>query len=183
MQQSCTVRSYDYVTSATLRYHNLPLFPRKLLKHSKIFPIAQLVKSIMSVNRLMYIIHCIDDPTCGLEERGIRFGGSVKRLSVYTEHRAYQGETSDPNSSKFIRKIAAGPMESDCGKYMIGSCFIVEATKEEATRFNQEDPFFAAKVWGQITISRWVSIPNGIKPVSAHKDGDDMTSLRMICHL
>jgi uncharacterized protein YciI len=137
----------------------------------------------MSVNRLMYIIHCIDDPTCGLEERGVRFGGSVKRLSVYTEHRAYQGETSDPNSSKFIRKIAAGPMESDCGKYMIGSCFIVEATKEEATRFNEEDPFFAAKVWGQITISRWVSIPNGIKPVSAHKDGDDMTSLRMICHL
>lgn len=137
----------------------------------------------MSADRCMYIIHCIDDPSCGLEERGHRFGGSVKRLSVYVEHRAYQGETSDPLSLKFIRKIAAGPMESDCGKYMIGSCFIVEATKDEATRFNQEDPFFAAKVWGQISISKWVSIPNGIKPVTVAKDGDDLKSVRMICHL
>jgi hypothetical protein len=44
--------------------------------------------------------------------------------------------------------------ESECGKYMIGSCFIVEATREEVERFNQEDPFFAAKVWGTISISR-----------------------------
>jgi uncharacterized protein YciI len=137
----------------------------------------------MSSNRLMYIIHCIDDPSCGLEDRGVRFGGSVKRLSVYSEHRAYQGETSDITSPKYIHKIAAGPMESDCGKYMIGSCFIVEATKEEAVRFNQEDPFFAANVWGSITISKWVSIPNGIKPVTMYKEGDDMTSIKMICHL
>ena len=125
----------------------------------------------------------MDDPSCGLEDRGVRFGGSVKRLAVYSEHRAYQGETSDITSPKYIRKIAAGPMESDCGKYMIGSCFIVEATKEEAVRFNQEDPFFATNVWGTITISKWVSIPNGIKPVSMYKEGDDMTSIKMICHL
>lgn len=60
--------------------------------------------------RFMYLIHCMDDPKCGLEDRGVRFGGSVKRLSAYLEHRAYQTETSDPLSSKFIRKIAAGPM-------------------------------------------------------------------------
>lgn len=60
--------------------------------------------------RFMYMIHCMDDQKCGMEERGVRFGGSVKRLSVYLEHRAYQTETSDPLSSKFIRKIAAGPM-------------------------------------------------------------------------
>lgn len=141
------------------------------------------VERMESANRLMYIIHCVDDPSCGLEERGSRFGGSVKRLSAYLEHRAYQAETSNPESPQFIRKIAAGPMESDCGQYMIGSCFIVEATKEEAVRFNQEDPFFSQKVWASITISRWVSIPNGIKPVTMHKDGDDMTSIKMICHL
>ena len=136
-----------------------------------------------SVIRQLYIIHCIDDPSCGLESRGVRFGGSVKRLASYIEHRAYQTETSNPDSPQFIRKIAAGPMESDCGRYMIGSCFIVEATKEEAVRFNQEDPFFAANVWGNISINRWISIPNGIKPVQMHKDGDDMVSIRMVCNL
>lgn len=44
--------------------------------------------------------------------------------------------------------------ESECGKYMIGSCFIVEATREEVEKFNQEDPFFEAKVWETISISR-----------------------------
>jgi hypothetical protein len=49
--------------------------------------------------RFMYRIHCIDDQYCGMEEKGVRFGGNVKRLSVYFEHRAYQTETSDPSSS------------------------------------------------------------------------------------
>lgn len=38
--------------------------------------------------------------------------------SLYMQ--AWQGITSDPTSPHFIKKIAAGPLESDDGKYMIG---------------------------------------------------------------
>lgn len=90
-----------------------------------------------------------------------------------------QATTSDVESPHYIKKIAAGPMESDDGKYMIGSLFIVEGTRTEAEAFNRNDPFYAAGVWERITIERWISIPNGIKPVRMVKDGDDMTSIRM----
>jgi uncharacterized protein YciI len=98
----------------------------------------------------LYLIHCLDDQSCGMEERGIRFGGSVKRLSVYAEHKAYQGQTANPESPNYIKKIAAGPMESEDGKFMIGSCFIVESTREAAERFINEDPFHAAGVWEKV---------------------------------
>jgi uncharacterized protein YciI len=98
----------------------------------------------------LYLIHCLDDQSCGMVDRGSRFGGSVKRLSVYTEHKAYQGQTANPDSPNFIKKIAAGPMESDDGKFMIGSCFIVESTREAADKFINEDPFHAAGVWEKV---------------------------------
>ena len=49
---------------------------------------------------------------------------------------------------------------------MIGSCFIVYATRAEAERFIAEDIFTHANVWERVTINRWISIPNGIKPVA-----------------
>jgi uncharacterized protein len=130
----------------------------------------------------LYIIHCIDDDECGMEEGsfgGVRFGGSKKRMSVYMEHKAWQGETSNPESPNYIKKIAAGPMESEDGKFMVGSCFIVEATRAEATAFNENDPFFKAGVWKSITINKYISIPNGIKPVLCKNDGPDLTTIRM----
>jgi hypothetical protein len=134
----------------------------------------------MSETRL-YVVHCLDDQSCGMQESAIgRFGGSVKRLSVYAEHKAYQGITSDKNSDKFMHKIAAGPWESDDGKFMVGSCFILYCTKEDAERFIREDPFTANSVWEKVSINRYVSIPNGIKPVAMEKDGDYMTSIRMV---
>jgi len=67
--------------------------------------------------RFLHIIQCFDDQSCGMQESATgRFGGSVKRLGVYAEHKKYQGETSDPASPNYIQKIAAGPMESECGK-------------------------------------------------------------------
>jgi len=111
---------------------------------------------------------------------GTRFGGSVKRMSVYAEHKAWQGETSNVESPNYIKKIAAGPMESEDGKYMIGSMFIVESTREQAEAFIANDPFKQAEVWERVTIARYVSIPNGIKQVCVEKDGDDMTSIRMV---
>lgn len=101
----------------------------------------------MAQQKYLYVIHCLDDLECGMEDKGARFGGSVKRHSCYAEHKAYQGATSDPSSPNYIKKIAAGPMESEDGKYMIGSCFIVEATREEAEAFNRNDPFTANGVW------------------------------------
>eukprot|EP01033_Poteriospumella_lacustris_P018042 gene18042-12938_t len=112
-------------------------------------------------------------------DKGARFGGSAKRFSVYADHKAYLGETSDPSSPKFIHKIAAGPIESDDKKYMIGSFFIVEATKEEAENFNRNDPFFVNQVWDRITINRWVS-PIGIKQVDAEMENGDLTTVQMV---
>jgi hypothetical protein len=50
------------------------------------------------------------------------------------------------NDEQFFTVTSKIFQESECGKYMIGSCFLVEATREEVERFNQEDPFFEAKV-------------------------------------
>lgn len=128
----------------------------------------------------LYVIHCLDDQSCGMEDRGIRFGGSTKRLSVYAEHKAWQGETSNPESPSYIKKISAGPLESDDGKFMIGSMFVVESTRSQAESFIQNDPFKSAGVWERIHIARYISIPNGIKHVSVEKDGEDMTTIRMV---
>ena len=59
-------------------------------------------------------------------------------------------ETSNPESPHFIKKIAAGPLESEDGKYMIGSMFIVEATLEEVYAFHQNDPFYKTDVWEKV---------------------------------
>lgn len=129
---------------------------------------------------LFYAIHCLDDLSCGMVDNGVRFGGSVKRIENYVEHKLWQGTTSDPNSPHFIKKFAAGPMESEDGKYMIGSLFIVQATREKAEAFIHDDVFFKKNVWKSISIARYISIPNGLKPAKTIMDGEDRTTLRMV---
>eukprot|EP01038_Epipyxis_sp_PR26KG_P004879 gene4879-6836_t len=131
------------------------------------------------IGRFIYAIHCLDDLSCGMVDNGARFGGSVKRIGNYAEHRAYMMETSDPNSPKYIKKVAAGPMESDDGKYMIGSLFLVECTRAEAEKFNREDPFTEGKVWEKVTITRYIS-PIGINEVNAEVLGTDRATTRML---
>jgi uncharacterized protein YciI len=104
----------------------------------------------MSGDKYLYLIHCMDDLSCGMVDKGTRFGGSVKRMSVYAEHKAYLATTNDPSLPSYIRKVSAGPMESEDGKYMIGSCFIVESTREEAEIFNRNDPFNQNGVWEKV---------------------------------
>ena len=104
----------------------------------------------MSSEKALYIIHCQDDLSCGMVDKGERFGGSTKRIGCYADHKAYLAQTSDPNSPNFIKKIAAGPMETEDLKYMVGSFFIVESTREEAEAFNQNDPFFKNGAWNQV---------------------------------
>lgn len=83
-------------------------------------------------------------------DKGAKFGGSVKRMGCYAEHKVYQGETADPTNPKFLKKIIAGPLESEDGKYMIGSVFIVYSTREEAETFIHNDPFFKMDVWAKV---------------------------------
>jgi uncharacterized protein YciI len=104
----------------------------------------------MSSEKALYIIHCQDDLSCGMVDKGERFGGSVKRIGCYADHKAYLASTSDPNSPNYIRKIAAGPMETEDLKYMVGSFFIVESTREEAEAFNRNDPFSQNGVWKEV---------------------------------
>ncbi len=99
------------------------------------------------IRRSLYAIHCLDDISGEMIDKGDRFGGSAKRMSNYADHKAYLATTNDPTLPNYIKKICAGPLESDDLKYMIGSFFIVEATREEAERFNQNDPFCKNHVW------------------------------------
>lgn len=105
----------------------------------------------MSSEKGLYIIYCKDDLSGEMVENGKRFGGSAKRIANYVEHRAYLASTNDPNSPNYILKIAVGPLESEDLKYMIGSCCIVEATREEAERFNQNDPLYKNGVWKEVS--------------------------------
>ena len=68
-----------------------------------------------------YCIHCIDDGTTELiDTKEGRFGGSAKRMQHYVAHKEYMKSTNDINSPNYIKKIAAGPLESDDGRFMIG---------------------------------------------------------------
>ena len=100
--------------------------------------------------RTLFAIHCLDDISGEMVERGARFGGSAKRIAHYAEHKAYVTSCNDLASPNYIRKVCGGPLESDDMKFMIGSFFIVEATREEAERFNQNDPFFKHGVWSKV---------------------------------
>lgn len=51
----------------------------------------------------------------------------------------------------------SGPLMSDDGEAMIGSLFLVEAPdRAHVERFNRVDPFHAAGIWEQVTITRFL---------------------------
>lgn len=56
----------------------------------------------------------------------------------------YQTAASNPEDPRYMKKIAAGPLVEEDDKYMIGSFFLVEATREEAQAFIDNDPFAKA---------------------------------------
>lgn len=49
--------------------------------------------------------------------------------------------TANPEDPRFIDKVSAGPMVEEDGKYMVGSFFLVSATREEAQAYVDNDPF------------------------------------------
>ncbi|CAM9728793.1 unnamed protein product [Laminaria digitata] len=82
-------------------------------------------------------------------------------MSNYPAHIEYQTSAANPESPLFIKKIMAGPITDESGKYMIGSHIIVEATREEVQVFVDNDPFKKENVWETITIERFVNV---VKP-------------------
>jgi len=72
-----------------------------------------------------FIIHCLDH-TDALQ----------RRLANYEAHKAYLANAS-------ILTIISGPLVSDDGKTMIGSCFLVEAESKEGRgrRIQSQRPF------------------------------------------
>jgi uncharacterized protein len=82
-----------------------------------------------------YIIHCLDRP-----------GAGAGRLANYDAHKAYLAAAP-------VRILVSGPLLAPDNETMIGSAFLVESdTREAVERFNGEDPFNRAGVWGEIRI-------------------------------
>jgi uncharacterized protein YciI len=74
------------------------------------------------------------------------------RLEHYAPHRAYVETAADYG----VTVIFSGPLQSDDGEMMIGSLFVIEAEgRAQAEKFNVEDPFHVAGVWGDVTITRF----------------------------
>ena len=71
----------------------------------------------------------------------------------------YQGSVAVPGNPGFIKKIMAGPMVEENDKFMVGSFFLVEATREEAQTFVDNDPFNKASLC-LVTIGRKTLIMN-----------------------
>ncbi|KAG5187116.1 YCII-related [Tribonema minus] len=110
-------------------------------------------------DKRLYVITCVDDQSCGPADPPAEpRSGSAKRIGIYAEHKAYQASTADPDSPNFITKITAGPMVTDDGKYMVGSSFIVEGTREQVEAFYKNDPFYKAGVWASITCEQYFSV-------------------------
>lgn len=83
-----------------------------------------------------FIIHCLDRP-----------GALPTRLANYEAHKAHL-------SNAPIRIVISGPLTSDDGQTMIGSCFLVEAdSMADVLSFHKADPFMAVGVWEHVHIN------------------------------
>lgn len=62
-----------------------------------------------------------------------------------SDRQEYQAATANPEDPRFINKVSAGPLVDEVDDYMIGSFFLVAATREEAQKFVDNDPFKKAR--------------------------------------
>jgi uncharacterized protein YciI len=88
---------------------------------------------------MLFIIHAVD-----------RTDALATRLEHYDAHKAFLSDTS-----RFgVKIVMSGPLVADDGKTMIGSLFMVEApSRTEVEAFHQSDPFLAAGIWNNVTIT------------------------------
>jgi hypothetical protein len=88
---------------------------------------------------MLFIIHAVD-----------RADALPTRPENYDAHKAFLSDTS-----RFgVKIVMSGPLVADDGKTMIGSFFLVEAPgRAEVEAFHQSDPFLAAGIWKNVTIT------------------------------
>lgn len=127
----------------------------------------------------MYVVYCVDRPCDNIVDdphTGGRRRGGIHRMQCMDDHNAYQVATSSPDHPCFIHKIAVVPMLAEDGITMIGSCFMLNASRPECERFLQSDPLFTSQVWDSVSISRF-SAADAIKQQPTCEDGDQRSSL------
>ena len=84
---------------------------------------------------MLYAIHCLDHANA-----------LSIRLENYDAHREYLNATETDI-------VLAGPVTADDRSTPIGSVMIISVnSQEEATRFNQGDPFYRLNIWDKASI-------------------------------
>lgn len=80
-------------------------------------------------------------------------GALERRLANYDAHKTFLADTS-----RFgVKIVMSGPLTADDGTTMIGSLFLVEAADRAAVEaFHLADPFFAAGIWDQVSITGFI---------------------------
>jgi uncharacterized protein YciI len=90
---------------------------------------------------MLFVIHAQDKPEA-----------LSQRLAHYEAHKAFLADTSAYD----ISIVMSGPLVDDDGSTMIGSLFVIEAPdRHSVERFNRADPFYAAGIWHNPTITRF----------------------------
>ena len=88
--------------------------------------------------QMLFVIHALDKP-----------GALAERLAHYEAHKA-------DAATHGVEIVMSGPLMDDDGSAMIGSLLLVEAPQRAAIeRFNRADPFYAAGIWANVTITRF----------------------------
>jgi uncharacterized protein len=88
---------------------------------------------------MLFVIHALDKP-----------GALPQRLAHYEAHKAFLTDAA----AHGVAIVMSGPLMDDAGAEMIGSLLLVEAPDRAAVeRFNKADPFRAAGIWQEVTIT------------------------------
>ncbi|HEX2654533.1 MAG TPA: YciI family protein [Xanthobacteraceae bacterium] len=92
---------------------------------------------------MLFVIQALDRPD-----------GTAKRQPVYAAHRAHLDTAADYG----VTLVMSGPLVADDGTTPIGSMFVVEAEDRAAAEaFNKADPFYAAGIWGPVSIHGFIN--------------------------
>ena len=91
---------------------------------------------------MLFVIHALDRP-----------GALPVRQANYDAHKTFLADTT-PHG---VSIVMSGPLVADDGQTMIGSMFLVEAPSRTAVeKFNHADPFFAAGIWDNVSITAFL---------------------------
>jgi uncharacterized protein len=84
---------------------------------------------------VLFVIHCIDKP-----------GMEAARAAAIQGHVAYL-------ATRPIKVVISGPLTSDDGARVVGSCFVVEAAdRAQVEGFQAADPLYQAGIWATIDV-------------------------------